>query len=277
MPVPSPSSKPWMSPAADSAGTPFSGRTLRPHPFAGDDGSVPPGLARALKRWEVAWRERIPEEVGRAFSEVIDSLRTDRVLIPLLAEAGEVGLTPEGRVVDKTQELSVVTVSGPDGERVGVCCSSVEQMSAWRVDARPVPVDAIRVAGWALTEGVDYVVLDPRSIPPVIVRPPALGALVTGEPYVAPWLDTRIVEAVQARSLWGLEGLVRVAVEPGWHLDAGVGPDLVARVWLAPGLDRVGLDRATRALSAYWAGSEVITHGVSGIRVQLEVASEGTV
>lgn len=265
-----------MLPAADSAGIPFAGRTLRPHPFAGDDGSVPPGLARALARWEVAWRERNPEEVGRAFSEVIESLRTDRVLIPLLAEAGEVGLTSEGRVVDKTQELSVVTVSGPGGERVGVCCSSVEQMSAWRVDARPIPVEAIRVAGWALTEGVDYVVLDPRSVPPVIVRPPALGALVTGEPYVAPWLDARVAEAVQARSLWGSNGLVRVAVEPGWHLDAGVGPDLVARVWLAPGLDRSGLDLATRALSAQWARSEILTQRVAGIRLTLEVASEGT-
>jgi hypothetical protein len=272
MPERLPSSKHWMSRAADSAGIPFAGRELRPHPFAGDDGAAPERLSRALERWEVAWRERAPEEVGHALSEVIESLRTDRVLIPLLAESGEVGLTSEGRVVDKTQELSVVTVAGPGGERVGVCCSSVGQMSAWRVDARPIPVEAIRVAGWALTEGVDYVVLDPRSDLPVILRQPALGALVTGEPYVAPWLDAEVVDAVEARSLWGSEGLVGVAVEPGWHLDAGVGPDIIARVWLAPGLDRVGLDRATQTLSAEWARSQVITQRVSGIRLQLEAA-----
>ncbi len=259
-----------MSPGADSAGIPFAGREFRPHPFAGDDGSTPQALATALERWNTAWISRRPEEVGRAFSDILDALRTDRVLVPLLAEAGELGHTPEGRLVDKTQELSVVTVAGPAGERVGICCSSTAELQAWRVDARPIPVEALRVAGWALTEALDYVVLDPANTRPVIMRPPALASWVTGEPYLAPWLDSAVVEAIEAQSLWNEGRVVKVAVEPGWHLDGGTGPDIVARVLLVPGLDRAGLDEVTELLSTHWAASELIAQRVAGIRLHLE-------
>ncbi|MEX2441791.1 MAG: SseB family protein, partial [Pontimonas sp.] len=78
--------------AADSAGIPFEGREFRPHPFAGDDGGAPERLALALSGWT-------SHPSGVALTEVVESLRDSRVLVPLVAEAGDFGHTAEGRVV----------------------------------------------------------------------------------------------------------------------------------------------------------------------------------
>jgi hypothetical protein len=118
-----------MSQAADSAGIPFDGREFRPHPFDGDDGSAPEVLARALSGWQ-------GEQSAEAMVDVVEALRESRVLVPLLAEAGEFGLTDEGKTVDKTQELSIVSVKGPDGKPVAVCFSDVEAMATWNPSAR---------------------------------------------------------------------------------------------------------------------------------------------
>ena len=80
-------------------------------------------------------------------------MRTCRFLIPLVAVAGETGLTDDGHVVDKTQELSIITVAGPDGRAVLPVFSSVDTMRHWRPDARPVPADAVRVALAAAATG----------------------------------------------------------------------------------------------------------------------------
>lgn len=104
-----------MSPAADdschadSAGVPWEGRRFEQNPHSGDDGSADPALLAAL----TAFRAGEGDAVA-----VVDAYRTARLLIPLVAEKGDEGVGPTGLRVDKTQELSIVTVAGPDGRRV---------------------------------------------------------------------------------------------------------------------------------------------------------------
>jgi hypothetical protein len=165
------------SDAADSAGQAWAGRAFQANPSSGDDGAADPALLEAL----TAMAERRGSRVS-----VIEALRGARLLVPLLAEAGDVGLTPDGRRVDKTQELSLVTVEGPGGRTVLPAFTSVDTMRAWDPSARPIPAEAPRIALAAGAEG-SGVVLDPGSPTEFALRRPALAALATGDAWQPAW------------------------------------------------------------------------------------------
>ena len=259
-----------MSQAADSAGIPFAGRELRDHPFKDDDGSRPALLDQALSAWREAFSGTNDHDLAVATAGMVTALRESRVVVPLVAEAGEIGYTDDGLAVEKTQELSIVTVEGPHGNPVGLMFSSVADMATWRADARPIPVEVGRVAAWALTEDISQVVLDPAAEIPVVCRRGVLWAIVNDSDYVAPWLDTDVVDVIEARELWGkIPGLVSISVHSGWRLDGGVGPDVVARVALRPGLDREALDTVTQAIAEAWAEHPKRLALVDGVRLEL--------
>lgn len=249
-----------MSQATDSAGIPFSGREFRPHPFEGDDGSAPKALADALR----IWSEQRSESHHR---EVIEALRGSRVLVPLLAEAGEFGLTDEGKKVDKTQELSVVSVAGPDGHPVAVVFSDVSAMSHWRKEARPVPVEIHKVAAWAVDEQLTRIVLNPGHSTQCVLRRGAIVSLLTGEAWVAPWADAEVREALVG-SVSGVDP-GDVQVESGWELDGGEGPDVHVTVALPPGIPAVSRRALQQSWAEAWANHPRINRMVDGIRLSL--------
>lgn len=153
---------------ADSAGESWAGRSFEPNPHAGDDGRVDPAVGEAIRAHDV-----------RA---LVEALRTARLLVPLLAEAGTVGRTASGRIVEKTQELAIVKVAGPGGRPTLPVFTSVETMRAWDPVARPVPADARLVALSAGRDG-DDVVLDPGSDHVLPLSYSMLAAIATGEPW----------------------------------------------------------------------------------------------
>ncbi len=246
-----------MSQAADSAGVPFAGRHFEPHPFAGDDGSRQPATESALAAWQA-------DHSAEALSELVEALRTERILVPLIAEAGDVGQTDDGRVVEKTQELSVVTVEGPGGEPVGLVFSDVTSLQAWRSEARPQPAEATRAAAWALEEGFSRLVVNPGSPDECVLRRGVLVALVTEEPYRVPWGDDEVTEAIAGPVT---EGVVRLC--SGWELQGGSGPDLVVEVGLPAGLSAEELSQMQRTWAEAWGSSEAIARYVDGIHLSI--------
>ncbi|MEN9752471.1 MAG: hypothetical protein RL670_162, partial [Actinomycetota bacterium] len=90
---------------------------------------------------------------------VLAAFRDARLLIPLMATLGEGGEGVDGLKTDKSADLAIVTVEGPDGYEVLPVFSSVAAMNAWHADARPVPSDATRVALAAASENTTRVVL----------------------------------------------------------------------------------------------------------------------
>lgn len=262
-----------MSQAADSAGNPFEGREFHDHPFKDDDGSQSDTLRAALTALRDASAGDQDDALAAAATSLVDALRTERVLVPLIAEAGDFGVTEDGRVVEKSQELSIVTVEGPSGQQAGLMFSSVDEMTQWRRDARPVPVEASRVAAWALTEKIPHVVIDAGSGDPVVCRRGMLWALINDEAYVAPWVSDQVVEVLRAPHLWGsVPGLVSSRVKSGWRLDHGVGPDVVVTLFLEQGLDRSDIDKVTQTVAAYWASAPDTLSLVEGIRIELAPA-----
>ena len=104
---------------SDSAGQSWSGRTFSDNPFRDDDGTAPAEFIEALRLFRS--RQAGPEAV-------VDSLREARVLIPLVAKLGEADVNAQGVTVDKSADLSIVTVAGPVGRTVLPVFTSAEAM-----------------------------------------------------------------------------------------------------------------------------------------------------
>ena len=134
----------------DSAGVPWEGREFSQNSWSEDDGSTPQVLADALAG-----------ELDK--SKLFVALAQSRLLIPLLAELGDSGIGSHGQTVDKSADLAIVAVSTPDGKTAIPAFSSVSEMAAWNATARPVPVDAPKLAIAAVSEGHDRVVLNPAG------------------------------------------------------------------------------------------------------------------
>ncbi|MBX3095185.1 MAG: SseB family protein [Cryobacterium sp.] len=251
----------------DSAGQPWAGRSFTENPHAEDSGEIDPVLRGAL----TAFRE------GRASqADVVDALRSARLLIPLLAELGDEGpdtadAGDAGKRVDKSQELSIVTVAGPDGRTVLPVFSSVAAMGLWNPTARPVPADGIRVALAAASEQTDVVVLDAGSEARFVVRRPALWAMAKQEPWV-PAAESADVVAEFERSTAGEPVVVGVAIEAGDPQAVLAGPELIVRLALQPGLDATALHELLARLADRWAESELIAAAVDSVEVALRSA-----
>lgn len=245
---------------ADSAGVPWEGRHFEHTESSDDDGSAPEKLIEAIRRFHAS-------DLGE--SDVLDALRDSRLLIPLVAVLGEDGVNEHGH--DKSQELSIVTVEGPDGRTVLPAFTSVDAMARWNPQARPVPATAGRVALAAASENTDLVVVDATSDTEFVVRRPALWALAQSLPWTPSYADTDVLTAfMDAAAPEPAVAAVQLAPgDPGSRL---AGPELVVQLTLAPGLDRDALDAVLARLQERWAASEVIAERVDSLRVVLASA-----
>jgi hypothetical protein len=246
---------------ADSAGQPFAGRTFGHHDtaYAADDGSADPRLLEALVRFGAGG---LPEH------EVVDALRPARLLIPLVAVAGDEGVDDHGRRVDKTQELSIVTVAGPDGRAVLPAFTSVETLRAWDAKARPVPADARRIALAAVSESTDHLVLDPGSATEFGLRRPALWAVAQDVPWIPAHADDEVLQAFLAASM-DEEALAGLAVGPGYR-GARLGtPEIVVRLAVRAGLDQEQLAALLQRLQAAWQADPLILDRVDSMSVSV--------
>lgn len=244
---------------ADSAGQPWKGRSFRSNERAGDDGSAPPGLLEQIVRLRRG-------EAAQA--SVVGVLRDSRVLIPLVSHAGTEGETAEGLRVDKTQELSIVTVEGPDGRTVMPIFSSVETMQRWDAAARPIPVEMRRAALAAADEQTDVAVLDPASESEFVVRRPALWAIAQGVEWT-PAYDDPEVRRVFEESVASETSVSGIDVLPGDPEALMRGPEVRVRLRLVPGLTAASLNELAARISNRWASSEVVAQRVDSVKIAL--------
>lgn len=255
--------------AGDSAGIPWQGRTFDHHgtAFSDDDGSTPPAFAAAI----AALRDRAAAGdfagLAHATADAVLELSRIRLLIPLLAEAGDIGVTAEGRTVEKTQELSIVTVAGPDGRRVMPAFSSVAAMRSWNPEARPIPVPAPQVALAAAQESTDLIIVNPGSADLEFgVRRTQLEALALGQRVLPAWADGEVAAAFRG-ALAGEPRVADVELLPGDPEARLVAPETDAVVRLASGLARDELMQLIAWVQQRWAASDVIAARVDSLRL----------
>ena len=245
---------------ADSAGVPFEGRSFHPNESADDDGSADPRLIETVLRFRA-------RELG--LTEVVEALGPARLLVPLLTDRGDEGIGAHGQVVDKTQELALVTLAGPDGRAVLPVFSSVGTMRAWNAVARPIPVTAARAAVAAASDGLGAIVLDPGSPTELALRRTAFESLATSSRFTPCFLDERVLQAFLTAT--ASESSVRaVQLAPGDPDARLAGPELVVQLTLDAGLAQDALDALLARLGDAWAASPVILDRVDSIAVRLE-------
>lgn len=244
------------SDTADSAGQPWAGRSFQTNPNAADDGSADPALLAALTAFCAGRGSR---------AAVVDALRGARLLVPLLAEAGDVGLTEDGRRVDKTQELSLVTVQGPGGRPVLPAFTSVETMRAWNASARPIPAEARRIALAAGADGAG-VVIDPGSATEYALRRPALAALATDETWAAPWDSDVLWDAYRA-FMDGEPAIAAIDIGPVREGSSFLDPEVGIVLTVDPGLPRAAADALAARADAVWRAVDAGFDGPDSVAI----------
>ncbi|WP_375384967.1 SseB family protein [uncultured Microbacterium sp.] len=245
--------------SADSAGLPWEGRRFEPNAHAADDGSGDPALLSALEMFQRG-------EGGAA--AVVDAYRAARLLIPLVAEKGDEGVGAHGLKVDKTQELSIVTVAAPDGRTVLPVFTSVATLARWDAAARPVPADGVRTALAASADDTDLIVVDPGSDTEFVIRRPAVWAIAQGIPWEPAHTSPEVFLGLQ-HSVSGELAVLDLAVESGDPLSRLRGPELVVRLELIHGLDQDELDAVLSRLAKRWASDDRIAVLVDSLTVKL--------
>ncbi len=244
--------------SADSAGIPWEGRSFHDNPHAADSGETPAEVAQRLAAWRGG---------TGAFTDLVAAIATSRLLIPLVAHAGDDFDADHPVMEDKIQELSVVTVSGPSGEKVIPAFTSVAAMTAWNADARPIPIEAQRVALAAASEQTDRIVLNPGT-DSIVIRRPAVWAIAKGETYIACWESVEFVDA--ARDLLdGIPDLASVRVAPADPTATGTGPDVALVLELPAGLTDDDVRATVGAVHARVSASEAFRDAIDALTITL--------
>jgi hypothetical protein len=250
------------NPLADSAGVPWEGRAFNENPFADDDGSARPELIAAIKEFHSS---------GDA-SNVFVEFSKSRLLIPLIAELGESGEGAHGQTVDKSADLSIVTVQTPDKQTGLPVFSSVETMKAWNESARPVPSDAVRAALSAATDGTTRIVLDPGSETEFAFRRSAIAALAQQKTWRPPQFDEQVTAAFKAGTEGEetIQGILISSLDPMSRL---AGPEIKIELKIRVGLDKEQLEEVLHRVTQAWAASDVIASSVDSMALVVQPAN----
>lgn len=236
---------------ADSAGIPWAGRDLSGegnplHTFDGDDGLTPAGVSHARRRLLAGETD----EAG-----FVNALSGQRLFVPVLA-------TGQGDAVhgDREADISLITLTASDGRTAMPVFSSVQTMTDWHSEARPVAAETERVMLAALAEEAELAVLDPGSEHTFVIRRPALEALAQGQRWLPSYQDQQLVQAL-ADIPQHCPGVAALQLRPGSGIlsetrngtkvvGGGAGPELSIGVVVDSDLDEVGVRLALAAVQA---------------------------
>lgn len=124
---------------------------------------------------------------------VLTALASSRLLVPVVAAIqGERPIQGE-----KASEMAMPTLIGFDGRRAVPAFTSLESLTRWQSDARPVPVTALAVWQSAIADSC-AVVIDVAGPVPFAVEGARLAALARDEAPPPPFADPDVHEIVAA-------------------------------------------------------------------------------
>ena len=247
---------------AESSGVPWEGRTFQDNPHAGDTGETPADVTESLTAWRAG---------TGTFTDLVAAFADNRFLIPLVTHAGDDFNVDNPVMEDKVQELSVITVAGPNGEKVIPAFTSVAAMSAWNSEARPIPIDAQRVALAAASEQTDRIVVNPGT-DSIVLRRPVVWSIAQGNPYIAPWESSEFV-AETRKLLAGINNLLEVEVAPGDSNATGDGPDVTLLLALPGGLKADQVQTLVAEVQARISNSDTFVNQVDALALSLSTSA----
>jgi hypothetical protein len=122
--------------------------------FAGDDGGIDTEVTAALTAYDAS-----PQDRDRALA-VVAALQDSRVLVPVVAVAGEVETNDAGLEQEKSTDMAAVLTQGRGGRTALLAFTGLERLQRWQPDARPVPVSLADAARSALQQEAAALVVD---------------------------------------------------------------------------------------------------------------------
>ncbi|WP_114854661.1 SseB family protein [Brachybacterium sp. YJGR34] len=248
------------SPLTDSAGVSWEGRDYTVSPFPGDDGSAPDAVAEALAAHRAG---EDPERVG-----VVAALAAARVLVPIMAVATETGTTAHGLTGDNGADMAMVSITAPDGSTVLPLFTSVEALSAWRSDARPVPVLTAQAAQAAVQEGCTALLVDAAAPAeeggPLLLPRSVLWALAQGRSWIPPHRDPELATVLSRVGAEASAEVVELVARAG---ERSAEVDLHLR--LRPGLTAPQVRAVVESVSAGLAAEQLVAERISSLRLVL--------
>lgn len=155
------------------------GRQLLDTGFGDDTGQASPALAAALKAYAV--------EPAR-YIDALSALGQARLLVPVVAVLGEVEVDDAGLTHDKSSDMAAVLLQGADGRLALLAFTSIETLTRWNPEARPVPVTAEVAARSAVQDDAAALVVDVAGPTTFVVEGEDLRGLAAG------WTLTRVGE-----------------------------------------------------------------------------------
>ena len=247
------------SPLTDTAGVTWEGRDYTVSPFPEDDGSTPEPLAEALAA------HRAGQDPHRR--QLVAALSSARVLVPIMAVATETGTTAHGLTGDNGADMAMVSITAADGTTMLPLFTSVTALSAWRNDARPVPVVAPQAAQAAVQEGCTSLLLDPATPAeeggPVLLPRSVLWALAQGRDWLPPHEDPELARALERI---GQEAAAEVQALTA---RAGESAEVDLHVQLRPGLTAEQVRAVVDAVTARLGTEEIVAERISSLRLVL--------
>ncbi len=256
--------------AADSAGISWAGRDLSGdgnplHSFDGDNGLVTEQIGRVRRRLLTG----DTDEAG-----FVNALAGQRLFAPVIA-TGE-GDAEHG---DKVAAISLVTLTASEGRTAMPVFTSVQALTDWHPEARPVAAESERVMLAALAEGAELVVLDPGAEFTFVIRRPAVEALAQGASWMPSYQDQELAGAL-AEIPQSCPGVAGLQLSPGAGimtetrdgdrvLGGGTGPELSIGVLLEPGVDEVGARLALAAVQAAVAEISLLRERADSVQIRL--------
>jgi SseB protein N-terminal domain len=234
--------------AKDSAGVPWSGRTLGAQPFPGDDGRADPALLAALE--------------GGDLTAIVAAWAPSRVLVPIVAVLGEGdgvrAAAAEGHG-DASADMALVTIV-VGGRKVLPAFTGTAALATWNADARPVPVEAARAAQAAVVEECEAVAVDPGGPFPALLPRPAVWAVAQGRAWVPPAGDVEVLAGV-ANLVRAVPGVKAHRCEP----DGAAGLTVV--LGIAPGLAAAQVQEITSRTAQLLAADPVVAERAGSLRL----------
>lgn len=261
---------------ADSAGVAWAGRDLSGagnplHTFDGDDGLMTAQIAQAR---ELLLQGALTE------AGFVEALRAQRLFVPVLATRAEEGqrlASPEAPVGDKQADIALISLTSSSGRRTMPIFTSVQALTQWHPEARPVAAETERVMLAALDEGAELVVLDPGSEVDFVIRRPAMTALAQGVCWTPSYDDPEIAAELEG-ILDYCPGVQRLIVTAGTGVGTvsaagtaiaggGAGPELRIVVVTEPGLDEVDVRIAVASVRASLTELELLRERADSVEL----------
>ena len=179
-------------------------RELLPSIFADDDGTLHPDIAAVLHTDEVS-----------AFA-VVNVLTRSRLLVPVVAVLDEFD---DASGAEKDSHMASVTLRGSDGRAGLLAFTSIDSLTAWNPQARPVPVPGLSAAQAAMMEA-DALIIDVAGPRQFAIDGPGLRAMAEGRHWVPPIDDEEVIDNVHAAlALLASDGWVNVRIDPSDNAD----------------------------------------------------------